>query len=191
LEERDLDGDGYVACSLWADTQGDDTDILGGDDCDPSRDDISPGAAPAESTPGACMKDSDGDDYGDLDPPAGVVPGTDCDDDSPDAAVTFPGAASVEAPLNCMKDADDDGYGDASVLLPVVPGSDCDDSLAAVNPGQVEGPFDDPVCSDTLDNDCDQAIDNADPGCSVRSPRRTQARPDLPIRTRPTLRSGR
>jgi hypothetical protein len=36
------------------------------------------------------MRDKDGDDFGDSRPPAGVTPGTDCDDTSPAAAVTFP-----------------------------------------------------------------------------------------------------
>jgi hypothetical protein len=40
-----------------------------------------PGAAPSDSTT-SCMKDADGDDYGDDTPPAGVTAGTDCDDDA-------------------------------------------------------------------------------------------------------------
>ena len=63
------------------------------------------------------MRDVDGDDYGDVGPPAGVTAGTDCDDTS---GITFPGAAEIEAPLNCMRDGDDDGWGDAYVSLPVV-----------------------------------------------------------------------
>ena len=38
-----------------------------------------PGAAPNDSG-SACMKDVDGDDYGDDSPPGGVTAGTDCDD---------------------------------------------------------------------------------------------------------------
>ncbi len=41
-----------------------------------------PGAAPNDNA-SACMKDADGDDYGDDTPPAGVTPGTDCDDTDP------------------------------------------------------------------------------------------------------------
>jgi len=50
-------------------------------------------------------------------------------------------------------DIDMDGY-DADV--------DCDDADAAVNPGATE------VCDDTLDNDCDTAIDAADTDCAAR-----------------------
>jgi hypothetical protein len=44
--------------------------------------------------------------------------------------------------------------------------TDCDDGNGAVNPGATEGPFNDPTCSDTLDNDCDTLVDALeDPGC--------------------------
>lgn len=39
-----------------------------------------PGAATNEASPGACMKDVDNDNWGDSNPPAGVTPGSDCDD---------------------------------------------------------------------------------------------------------------
>ena len=41
-----------------------------------------PGAAPSDSA-GACMKDVDGDDWGDETPPGGVTAGTDCNDVDP------------------------------------------------------------------------------------------------------------
>ncbi len=136
--ERDLDGDGYVACSGWNDAQGNNAAILGGGDCDAADDDTFPGAAPNEVFAGLCFRDKDGDDYGDLTPPAGVRPGTDCDDTSAAAAVTYPGAAQLDGPLNCMKDADDDGYGDKAAALPVVAGGDCADNDAATFPGAPE-----------------------------------------------------
>jgi hypothetical protein len=162
-DEIDVDGDSWVACTGWEDTQGDDPDVAGGGDCDETDILTFPGAAPQETVPDACMKDLDDDDFGDLSPPAGVTAGTDCDDASP---VTFPGAAAIDGPLNCMKDADDDDYGDESTVLPVVPGGDCDDGAPAVNPGVPEGPQGDPVCSDTLDNDCDGLVDGDDPVCA-------------------------
>ena len=71
--------------------------------------------------------DADGDGFGDVDVVEGVAPGTDCDDEGPAAAVTFPGAAPLDDPVTCMKDADADDFGDAAVTLPVVSGTDCND----------------------------------------------------------------
>ncbi|MCA9635307.1 MAG: hypothetical protein KC420_04665, partial [Myxococcales bacterium] len=80
--------------------------------------------------PDACMKDDDGDDYGDTMPPPGVDPGTDCDDTN-DA--TFPGAAENEIPPGeCMRDVDDDGWGDDNPPDGVAPGVDCNDTEASV-----------------------------------------------------------
>jgi hypothetical protein len=163
-DEMDGDGDDFVACSGWDDTQGDNPGVLGGGDCDETDTDTFPGAAPNEPAfPLACRTDRDGDGFGELQPAAWVNAGTDCDDG---AVTTFPGAAEFDAPLNCMKDDDDDGYGDAAAVLPVVPGRDCNDDLPVVNPGTLEGPQGDPTCSDGLDNDCDALTDDQDPVCS-------------------------
>jgi hypothetical protein len=64
-----------------------------------------------------------------------------------------------------MKDDDDDDYGDAAASLPVVAGTDCDDLEPQVNPGIAEGPSDDPICTDGVDNDCDGLVDGDDPTC--------------------------
>lgn len=168
--ELDPDGDGWVACSGWDDTQGDDPGILGGGDCAATDPLTFPGAAEFESFPGACRKDHDLDGYGAIAPGPGITAGADCDDDSPTAASTFPGAAAIDGPLNCMRDVDDDDYGDASALLPVVRGGDCDDGDDQVNPGVTEGPQGAPICSDGADNDCDGQADGADPVCAGTAP---------------------
>ncbi|MEK7703806.1 MAG: hypothetical protein AAB426_02515, partial [Myxococcota bacterium] len=99
----DLDSDGH---SPPADGCG------GGDDCNDADATVFNGAALNDSAT-ACMKDADGDDYGDSDVPVGtnLIAGTDCDDS--DAAV-FTGAAPNDNATACMKDADGDDYGDSN-----------------------------------------------------------------------------
>ncbi len=60
------------------------------------------------------------------------------------------------------KDADSDGYIDENCG-----GDDCNDDVAAINPGAFEGPAGDPVCSDGVDNNCNQLSDAQDPGCNT------------------------
>jgi formylglycine-generating enzyme required for sulfatase activity len=72
----DSDGDGYGYPAQASCPEPDDPD------CNDLEADIHPGAAPNDSGTD-CMKDADGDDYGDDNPPAGVTPGTDCDDNDP------------------------------------------------------------------------------------------------------------
>ena len=164
VDETDQDGDGYVACLPWDARAGADVAIVGGADCDETDPNTHPGAAPMETYSTGCMRDVDGDDFGDIAPPDGVTAGSDCDD----ASVTaHPGAAELDGPLNCMEDADDDGYGDASAVLPVVAGSDCSDGDPAAHPGVFEGGQGDAVCSDGTDNDCDGTIDEEDSGCQA------------------------
>jgi hypothetical protein len=62
-------------------------------------------------------------------------------------------------------DNDGDGYGDPASPECPYPAWDCDDTHPQVPSGLPEGPFGDPTCSDTLDNDCDGAVDGADSGC--------------------------
>jgi hypothetical protein len=77
---RDLDGDGFGDAGT---TQASCTQPAGyvasSTDCDDSSNVTFPGAAPNDSA-SACMKDTDGDDWGDATPPGGVTAGTDCDD---------------------------------------------------------------------------------------------------------------
>ena len=83
------DTDGNLVCEAIVETQY--------SDCDDTSNDVHPRAAEFERknfdldtplepvlTPFACMKDSDGDGYGDFDPVSGIVAGSDCNDD-PDA----------------------------------------------------------------------------------------------------------
>ena len=105
-----------------------------GDDCDDQSADTYPGAAENESET-ACMKDSDGDGWGDTSVGPGVMAGTDCDDGD-DA--TFPGAAENESETACMTDADGDGWGSDAPKPGVMAGTDCDDGDDATFPGAAE-----------------------------------------------------
>jgi hypothetical protein len=79
---RDADADGHGNPSV---TQASCTQPAGyvanTTDCDDSSSTTFPGAAPNNS-PTACMKDTDNDNWGSSNPPAGVTAGTDCDDAS-------------------------------------------------------------------------------------------------------------
>ena len=82
-EEVDNDGDGYVECEIdargWAGPT-----IVGGNDCDDTNDVIGQNTHPAAAINNSqgCLKDVDGDDYGDDSPSRpDVEAGTDCDDD--------------------------------------------------------------------------------------------------------------
>ena len=65
--DGDEDGDGHVSTAF------------GGGDCDDSDPYTGPGFASGDDED-ACMRDADGDGYGDPDVPDGVTPGSDCDD---------------------------------------------------------------------------------------------------------------
>ncbi len=57
-------------------------------------------------------------------------------------------------------DEDLDGY-----VSRACGGPDCDDENRMVHPGVLESPYDDTVCSDGVDNDCNGRIDEEDAGC--------------------------
>ncbi len=64
------------------------------------------------------------------------------------------------------EDVDGDGYGVRPALLcPFVFKLDCDDLDPDVHPGVIEAAYGDPICSDGLDNDCDELIDLDDNQC--------------------------
>ena len=132
----DADGDGYGDGTMCTEVPSGDPvppgTVDNDDDCDDADEWTFPGAAPLDD-PDACMRDVDGDDYGDIDPPnggeGGPQPGTDCDDND---ANTFPGAAENDSMTECQKDGDGDGWGDSDPPGgpdgPIKPGTDCDDN---------------------------------------------------------------
>jgi hypothetical protein len=157
----DVDGDGVAAC----------------EDCDDTDDTVSDSID--------WYADEDGDGFGDplsiessCDSPLGYVANDgDCDDSSassnPEATETCDGLDNdcdedvdedaIDA-FSWHPDADGDGYGDAdteaiescmAIEDRVENGDDCDDSSADVSPEALE------VC-DGIDNDCNDAVDDAD-----------------------------
>ena len=139
-------------------------------DCDDGDADAFPGAA-AES-PGECMKDSDGDGFGDAAAGGLVAAGSDCNDDSVLGASINPDAVELPADLLdqdcdgselCFTDLDGDGYGSASThpsqSLTCSDGAeslldtDCDDSDSLVAPDLAVLETDSSLCMADHDGD--------------------------------------
>lgn len=165
----DADSDGYTA-SYCGGTDCDDINVTvypgapelctdGKDnDCNGLKDCADPNAV---NCPAITDADRDGYDV------AGICGTPDCDDSDPKV---HPGAAEIcdgkdsncdgwKAPSDV--DADSDGV--------AVCAGDCNDNNANINPLILERHIGDPICGDSLDNDCDGRTDAADSGCSAGS----------------------
>ncbi len=163
---KDADGDGYGDASSGPFTPGvdcdddrsrvnpsvnEDCDTEYDDDCDSDVNDLDAEAC----TNFFADNDEDGfGDPGDFQCRCAVFEeynqddSDDCDDTSPVAASTYPGAAEFEDTVACHRDVDGDGYGDSSIGV-FTAGQDCDDSRPLVNPAVNED------CGTDYDDDCD------------------------------------
>ncbi|MEC7983828.1 MAG: MopE-related protein [Myxococcota bacterium] len=138
--DNNCDGTIDNLMSFGADGDGDGYGV--GSDCDDADPSTHPQSAHEEASLGACMRDQDGDGFGDMQASSPITAGTDCDDT--DAAI-HPDAIDIEDGLdnNCDGiidniDADGDGYDGLS---------DCNDSDPTVYPNAME------IC-DGIFNDC-------------------------------------
>ena len=155
-------------------------------DCDDASATTYPGAAPSDSG-SACMKDDDGDDYGDVSPPSGVTDGSDCDDTrtgvNPDPSTNencatpydddCDGDTNDRDPDNATTyyaDVDDDDFGDPDDprlycepfgVYNELDDDDCNDEDPLVNPAMNEN------CATSYDDDCDGDTNDRDPDNST------------------------
>ena len=107
-------------------------EVDAGPDCDDGDVHAQLGTAPNDDA-ADCMRDEDGDNWGDAAPLEPMVtPGSDCDDAE---AMTFPGAAPEDHPNQCMADLDDDDWGDLVAPPGGNAGTDCDDDDEYTFPG--------------------------------------------------------
>jgi hypothetical protein len=144
---QDIDG---VAACVGTDGDADADGAVGssydGPDCEETNPSVYPGSV-TESEPDECMRDNDGDGFGDASAVAPYAPGTDCWDAE---ARTHPGAAARDSASLCTTDRDGDGYGDSAPSYGDA-GTDCDDRTATTAPGAA--PFDGGACQADADGD--------------------------------------
>ncbi len=126
-------------------------------DCDDSSGTTHLGAAPNDDA-NACMKDDDGDGWGDSTPPPGVDAGTDCDDS---AAAVHPGANEVCN--NTPTDDDCDGDIDCDDV------DCCGDTFCQAQYLAQHGAELLADCTDGCDNDGNEGADCADSDCFAHS----------------------
>ncbi len=182
--ERDMDADGFVACTLDAGGWDGPVAPTGGDDCNDADATVFPDAPELcdglANTCGALPfdesdLDSDGFvactlDAGGWDGPVAPTGGDDCNDADdtvfPDAPELCDGLANACGTLPANEtDVDDDGFVACTLDAggwdgPVAPtgGDDCNDDDDTVFPTQID------ACGDGIDNDCDDLGDHASPG---------------------------
>ena len=125
-DEQDLDGDSYVECTFDAAIWAGDSLVVGGEDCDGTRDTVYYGALElidgldndCDATLANDEIDSDGDGYipGMFDASGWqgdslVMGDGDCNDSE---AMEYPGAAENDSTTACLLDEDGDGFAQAS-----------------------------------------------------------------------------
>ena len=169
--EADVDGDGYVACSIDAGGWDGSTSVIGDGDCDDDNANVYPSAPQiCDGEDNTCTAtlpvdeiDNDGDGYVECTvttPWFGISGGDDCDDSSdvvyPNAPQLCDGIANVcgvALPADEIDD-DGDGYVECAVSIPwssVVGGGDCDDANSDTAPFLA-----------TLESDPSQCMTDAD-----------------------------
>ena len=178
-DESDLDGDGFVTCTIDSTGWVGDASVVGGDDCADDDASVSPVAVElCDGIVNICgvvlpvdEVDDDGDGYvecpidvngwqGDV----SVIGGGDCDDTQASIAPTgvelCDGLANLCGSVPSYEiDDDGDGYVECTIDsggwqgdVGVIGGDDCDDSDALMSPGDIE------QC-DGIDNDCNGQVD--------------------------------
>jgi predicted outer membrane repeat protein len=185
---RDVDGDGYGGEEVSAGFDMDCTDFNeAGEsgDCDDADPNIHPGAAENDS-PTSCMKDADGDGYGDAYASGTVVAGNDCNDD--EASAYFGADEIVGDGIDqdcdfteiCYEDLDGDGYGTEQTI----PSSDvdCDDESESGTADDCDGsdPQSYPGAADELGDGIDQDCDGVDGSGGTNEPGSPSSEPGSP-----------
>jgi parallel beta-helix repeat protein len=134
---------------------------------------LAPDLGAFEAGPPECQDTLDNDGDGDTDFPAdsGCTAADDADESDCGDGVCEGGETCSSCTADCgacpaCADGDGDGWGDPAAAACPHPERDCDDASAAVHPGATE------LCADSVDNDCDGAIDRADvDACPADTPR--------------------
>lgn len=141
----------YPIIFICTDNDGDGYNVEGGD-CGPvdCRDN-------ASSCTTDCITDGDGDGAMDC---LDLCTDADYDEYGSDESMTIVGAGTIP-----VGSCTNDGVTPCMFGDDVCLDTDCDDSDQAINPGANEGPFNDPTCNDTEDNDCDGVTDTDDSDC--------------------------
>lgn len=142
-------------------------------DCDDGSAATFPGAAPLDSLV-ACLRDTDGDEFGSAAPPIGVGVGSDCDDTL--AAVNTSATEACNAIDDDCDTQIDEGF-DVDLDTYTSCGGDCNDNDATIHPGAVDDPdalFVDRNC-DGIDGDIARAAFVAPTGldgtgCTLAAP---------------------